>query len=205
MPTRRLVVVAVALLLVIAAIGVMVTRQAASIGGMLGPHASTNVTQELVVERVQAVAKLVTSESFVRDVVSYENTWYGSTKRSLVVVSGKINAGVNLDRGTAVAINDTTKTITVTLPRAEILGVEITDMRTYDERGGLWNPFTPKDRDAIIRLARVQLGHSAYDMKILEHAESSASALLERLLSSDGYTAHVEFTPRLATDAAVAR
>jgi hypothetical protein len=201
MPTRRLVVFAVALVLVIAAIGMAMTRQAAAIGGMLGPHASTHVTQDVVLERMQAAAKLVTSESFVRDVVTYENSWYGSTKRSLVVVSGKINAGVNLDRGTTISIDDTTKTITLLLPKAEILGVEITDMRTYDERGGLWNPFTPQDRDAIIRLARAQLGRSAYDMKILEHAESTAKELLERLLSTDGYTAHVEFAPALVRSA----
>ena len=205
MPTRRLVVFAVVLMMMIMAIGLMMQRQAASIGGMLGPHASTRITQDVVLERMQSAAKLVTSESYVRDVVSYENTWYGSTKRSLVVVSGKINAGVNLDRGTAISIDDTTKTITVALPKPEILGVEITDMRTYDERGGLLNPFTPQDRDAIIRLARAQLGHSAYDMKILEHAESSAKELLEKLLSTDGYTAHVQFEPRLSTDPAVAR
>jgi hypothetical protein len=200
MPARRLVLFAVALFLVIAAIGVAMKRQANALSGMLGAHERTNVTQQLVVERMQAVAKLVSSETFVRDVVTYENTWYGSTKRSLVVVSGKINAGVNFDRGTAVAIDDTTKTITLTLPKAEILGIEITDMRTYDERGGLWNPFTPADRDAIIRLARVQLGRAAYDMKVLEHAEASAKTLLEKLLSTDGYTAHVQFAPRLDTN-----
>lgn len=197
MSIRRLVVFAAALFLVIAGIGVAMQRQARTLGGMLGPHAGTVVTQAMVVERMQAVAKLVTSETMVRDVVTYENTWYGSTKRSLVVVSGKINAGVNLDRGTAVAVDDKAKTITLTLPKAEILGVEITDMRTYDERGGLWNPFTPADRDAIIRLARGQLGRSAYDMKILEHAEASAKTLLESLFTSDGYTARVEFVPRL--------
>jgi len=96
-------------------------------------------------------------------------------------------------------VDDRAKVITLTLPRAEILGVEITDMRTYDEQGGLWNPFTPQDRDAIIRLARVQLGRSAYDMKILEHAESSAKTLLESMFSTDGYTARVEFAARLET------
>jgi hypothetical protein len=146
------------------------------------------------------VAKLVTSETSVRDVVTYNNTWYGSTKRSLVVVSGRINAGVNLDRGSRVAIDDGTKTITLTLPKPEILGVEISDMRTYDERGGLWNPFTPQDRDAIIRLARTQLGKSAYEMKILEHAEASAKTLLESMFSTDGFTARVEFVPRLETN-----
>lgn len=200
MSMRRLVVFAAALFLVIAGIGVAMQRQARALGGMLGPHAGTVVTQAMVVERMQAVAKLVTSETMVRDVVTYENTWYGSTKRSLVVVSGKINAGVNLDRGTAVAVDDKAKTITLTLPKAEILGVEITDMRTYDERGGLWNPFTPPDRDAIIRLARGQLGRSAYDMKILEHAEASAKTLLEGMFSTDGYTARVEFVPKLETN-----
>ena len=199
MPTRRLIVVAVALLVMIAA-AFAVIRKATILGGLLGPHESTSVTQALVIERMRAVAKLVTSETSVRDVVTYNNTWYGSTKRSLVVVSGKINAGVNLERGTNVSVDDRAKIITLSLPKAEILGVEITDMRTYDEHGGLWNPFTPQDRDAIIRLARVQLGKSAYDMKIIEHAESSAKTLLESIFSTDGYTARVEFAARLNSD-----
>ena len=198
MPSRRLVILAVALFLLVVAAVYAVTRQATSaLGGLFGSHQSTSVTHALVVERMQAVAKLVTSETSVRDVVTYNNTWYGSTKRSLVVVSGKINAGVNFDRGTNVTIDEKAKTITLTLPKAEILGVEISDMRTYDERGGLWNPFTPQDRDAIIRLARSQLGKSAYEMKILEHAETSARTLLESLFSTDGFTARVEFVARL--------
>lgn len=198
MPTRRLIVVAVAMFLIIAAAGLALQRQAAALGGLIGPHESTTITQQLVVERMKAVAKLVTSETMVRDVVTYENSWYGSTKRSLVVVSGKINAGVNLDHGTSVEVDDQAKTMTLTLPKAEILGIEVTDMRTYDERGGLWNPFTPRDRDAIVRLARVQLGKSAYEMKILEHAEQSAKTLLEGMFSTGGYVARVEFVPRLA-------
>jgi len=199
MPTRRLVLVAVAMFLIIAAGAVALRRSAAALGGLVGPHERTTVTQQIVVERMKAVAKLVTSETMVRDVVTYENTWYGSTKRSLVVVSGRINAGVNLDRGTGVSIDERTKTITLSLPKAEILGIEVTDMRTYDERGGLWNPFTPADRDALVRLARAQIGKSAYEMKILEHAEASAKTLLEGMFSTDGYTARVEFVPRLET------
>ena len=198
MPSRRVVIAALALFLLVVAAVFAVTRQATSaLGGLFGPHENTSVTQAIIVERMRAVAKLVTSETSVRDVVTYNNTWYGSTKRSLVVVSGKINAGVNLDRGSEVAVDEKAKTITLTLPKAEILGVEISDMRTYDERGGLWNPFTPQDRDAIIRLARTQLGKSAYEMKILEHAEASAKTLLESMFSTDGFTARVEFVPRL--------
>jgi Protein of unknown function (DUF4230) len=199
MPTRRLIAVALVMFFIIAMAGVALQRQAATLTDMVGPHESTTITQQLVVERMKAVAKLVTSETMVRDVVTYENTWYGSTKRSLVVVSGKINAGVNLDRGTPVSVDEGAKTITLLLPKAEILGIEVTDMRTYDERGGLWNPFTPRDRDAIVRLARTQLGKSAYEMKVLEHAEASAKTLLEGMFSTDGYTARVEFAPVLET------
>ena len=57
--------------------------------------------------------------------------------------------------------------------------------------------FTPADRDAIIRLARNQLGRAAYEMKILEHAEQSASSVLASLFRAEGYTTTVTFAPRL--------
>lgn len=203
MPYRRLAAVAVVLFLLLGATMVAVRRQTDALKTRLGPHEKTTITQSVVVERMRAVARLVTSETMVRDVVTYENTWYGSTKRSIVVVTGRINAGVNLDRGTEFEIDDATKTIALTLPKAEILSVDVTDMKTYDERGGLWNPFTPADRDAIIRLARNQLARAAYEMRILEHAEQSASTVLAGLFRADGYTTTVTFAPRL--DAAPAR
>ncbi|HEX8849699.1 MAG TPA: DUF4230 domain-containing protein, partial [Gemmatimonadaceae bacterium] len=161
MPYRRLAAVAVVLFLLLGATMIAVRRQTDALKAQLGPHERTTITQSVVIERMRAVARLVTSETMVRDVVTYENTWYGSTKRSLVVVTGRIDAGVNLERGSQVDIDETTKTIALTLPKAEILSVDVTDMKTYDERGGLWNPFTPADRDAIIRLARNQLGRAA--------------------------------------------
>ena len=196
---RRLAVVVGVLVLLVVLATMAVRRETDRFRETLGPHERTTVTQSVVVERMRQVARLVTSETMVRDVVTYENTWYGSTKRSIVVVTGRIDAGVNLERGTDVSIDETTKTIALTLPKAEILSVDVTDMKTYDERGGLWNPFTPADRDAIIRLARNQLGRAAYEMHVLEHAEQSASTLLASLFRADGYTTTVTFAPRLET------
>src|SRR5665213_1134733 len=66
-------------LIVVLGIGFCSTRL------MPGPfgHSDTNVSHDVVVSQLRAVAKLVSSEATVRDVVTYENTWYGSTKRSL--------------------------------------------------------------------------------------------------------------------------
>lgn len=160
------------------------------VAGMLGRN-TTNVTHDVVVSQMRAVAKFVSTEATVRDVVVYENTWYGSTKRSLVVVTGRLMAGIDLGDKPDVSIDHRKKSISITIPPAKLIGVEITDMRTYDERGGLWNPFKPSDRDAIQRLARAQLSAAGRETGLLRHANESAAEMLRLLLAKDGYTVNV--------------
>lgn len=148
----------------------------------------TRVTHDVVIQQMRAVAKLVSTEATVRDVVVYENTWYGSTKRSLVVVTGRLMAGIDLGDRPDVTIDNDARRITIRIPPAKLLGVEIADMRTYDERGGLWNPFTPADRDAIQRQARAQLNAAGREVSLLRHASESAAGMLRMLLARDGYT-----------------
>lgn len=153
----------------------------------------TNISHSLVVEKVQNVAKLVTSETTMRDVVIFEDTWYGSTKRSLVVVTGKLLAGINLERGTEVKIDDAAKKIKISLPNASIMAVDITEMKTYDERRGLWNAFQPADRDKIFQQARGQIEEAGKQSHLLDRATQSAKQWLETMFTRDGYTAEVSF------------
>ncbi len=159
-------------------------------GALLGRN-ETNITHDVVVEQIKAVAKLVSSEATVRDVIVYENTWYGSTKRSLVVVTGRLFAGIDLRDNPDVAIDHARKRITIRIPPAKLIAVEIRDMQTYDERGGLWNPFTRQDRDAIQRQARSQLTAAGGQLALIRHANESAVELLRMLLAKNGYTVDV--------------
>ena len=159
-------------------------------GAIFGRNA-TSITHDVVVEQVKAVAKLVSSEATVRDVIVYENTWYGSTKRSLVVVTGRLLAGIDLRDNPDVAIDNAKRYITIRIPPAKLIAVEIREMHTYDERGGLWNPFTPEDRDAIQRQARAQLTAAGGQLELLRHANESAVDLLRMLFTKDGYTVDV--------------
>jgi hypothetical protein len=172
-------------LLILIAFGYCATRVVPA--GLLGRNAAT-ITHDVVVQQVRAVAKLVSSEATVRDVVVYTNTWYGSTKRSLVVVTGRLLAGIDLRDNPDVSIDNAQRRITIRIPKAKLIAVEITDMRTYDESGGLWNPFTPEDRDAIQRQARVQLTAAGNQMELLRHANESAVELLRMLFAKDGYS-----------------
>ena len=196
-PARRAVVwglVVIALLLA-ASLGVAVYRRASGAIAGFGRAEPPRITHQLVVERLEAVSKLVASEMTLRDVVIYEQTRLGSTKRALLVVTGRVSAGINLQQGTDVRIDSVAKRITVSLPPAQVLSVDVLNVTTYDESGGLLNPFRPEDRDVIQRRIRAQLLVAARQSGILAHADESAVKLLTELLARDGYTVEVVRPP----------
>ena len=152
---------------------------------------STKVEQSVVVEQIQKVAKLVTSEVTLRDVMVYENTWYGSTKRSLTVITAKVLAGVNLESGTTVNIDEQLKKITITLPQPTILSTEITDIKTYDEQSGLWNPFKVEDKDKIFRLAREKINSTANELSLTKNSQQNLTELLQTMFHTNGYSVEI--------------
>lgn len=155
----------------------------------------TAIDQSVVVERLESAAKLITTEALVRDVVTYQNTYLGSTKRSLVIVTGKAFVGLDLKRPPQVTVSQGDRRIMLVLPHARLLGVDILQLKTYDESRGLWNPFHPADRDTIFQLARDQLVLAARDLAVLEHAEQSARQLVAGLFAPEGYSVEVRFEP----------
>jgi hypothetical protein len=191
-PPRRIVgpgtLLIAVVLLILLGFGYCMTRL---VPGALLTRNKTTITHDVVVQQIKAVAKLVSSEATVRDVIVYENTWYGSTKRSLVVVTGRLLAGIDLRDSPDVAIDHANKRISIRIPPARLIAVEIRDMQTYDERGGLWNPFTREDRDAIQRQARMKLTAAGSQLALIRHANESAVELLRLLLAKDGYTVDV--------------
>ena len=190
-PRRALVwgLVAVALL-VAGGLGLVVVRQTGRAFGSFG-RAEPSISHAMVVERLRDVAKLVASEMTLRDVVTYEQTRFRSTKRVLLVVTGRISAGINL-ASAQVQIDSAKKQIVITMPPAQIISVDVTNVTTYDERAGLLNPFTSDDRDEIQRRIRTQLRETARQSGILEHADQAATKALKDLLSRDGYTVDVK-------------
>jgi hypothetical protein len=155
------------------------------------------ITQDVVVEQLQDVAKLVSTEMTLRDVVVFQHTRFGSTKRALLVVTGKVLAGINLQKGTDVKIDHAARKITITLPSAEILAVDIVKVQTYDESAGLLNPFTTEDRDAMQRRVRNTLIAAGQQTGLLAHADRSARQMLQELFSRDGYSVDVTTPVRL--------
>ena len=190
---RRVLVWSAVVVVLLAFAGVASTfgRAKSAVGRVFGPPAPPVVTHQTVVERLQSVAKLVATEMQLRDVVIYEQSRFGARKRALLVVTGRVSAGIDLEKGAEVRIDSTTRTITVSLPPAQIMSVDVLNVTTYDERSGLLNPFRPEDRDAIQRMVRAQLETAARQSGILTHADHSAARVLTELLARDGYRVEI--------------
>ncbi len=173
-----------------AALSITLLRRA--VGGSLLDQRSEQITQQVVMDQLRDVAKLVATEMTLHDVVNYEETEFRSTKRTLLVVTARVAAGIDLAQGTDVHIDAAAKKITIVVPPAQIMSVDVLNITTYDEHAGLWNPFRPADRDTIQRRIRAQLLDAARQSGILEHADQSASKVLSELLSRDGYTVEIK-------------
>ena len=180
-------------LLILLGIGFGVAQRALTPGWFRNPE--PRITQDVVVEQLRDVAKLVSTEMTLRDVVIFQHTRFGSTKRALLVVTGKVLAGIDLEQGADVKIDHDARRITVTLPPARILAVDIVNVRTYDESAGLLNPFTTEDRDAMQRRVRTTLVAAGQQSGLLAHADRSARAMLQNHLGRDGYTVVVNGAP----------
>ena len=185
----------VVILLFTAAVGSLTVLR--RVGGMFnfgGTNAPT-ITQQTVVERLREVAKLVSFEMTLRDVVTYEQTQLRSTKRALLVVTARVSAGIDLGKDTNVEIDSVAKRIIVSLPPSQVMSVDVLDVTTYDERAGLWNPFRTGDRDEIQRRVRAQMMSAAASSGILKHADENAGKVLTDLLTRDGYTVEIRRPP----------
>jgi Protein of unknown function (DUF4230) len=180
-------------LLILLGLGFGIAQRALTPGWFRNPE--PRITQDLVVEQLRDVAKLVSTEMTLRDVVVFQHTRFGSTKRALLVVTGKVLAGIDLQKGTDVQIDHAARRITITLPPAQILAVDVINVRTYDESAGLLNPFTTEDRDAMQRRVRMTLISAGQQSGLLAHADRSARQMLRELFSRDGYTVVVNGAP----------
>ena len=188
-PARLLLRAALAAAVIV--VGVVVVR--ASVPAIHWPWTATpaRVTNEMVATQIENVAKLVSTELTLRDVVTFDQSRFGMRRRALYVVTGKVLAGIDLKQNVVVRIDADARRITVQLPRAQILAVDVLNTRTYDETSGLFFRFQPTDRDSIQAMIRAQLRAAGEASGLLPQADRSARELLQSLLARDGFTVDV--------------
>ena len=150
------------------------------------------ISADILRDGVREVGVLVTEEYYFTEVVSFSsikklwNIDLGITESSyLASYDGVVRAGVDLT-GAEVAKDDEQKRITVTLPAAEIQGVDIDpeSFQLYSEKAGLGNRLSAEDFNNSLVELEATAREKAIARGLLERADENARVLIRNLIGA---------------------
>jgi hypothetical protein len=186
---------AAGLLITVAA--VLLVRQFELFGS--GPRIDTS--RPSVVRQIQQLQRLETVVFAMDKIVSggYESKYFPrflSGDRILLIVYGDVTAGVDLSRIEADSVRIDDKSVTLTLPEAEIFSTRIDNQRTrvYSRETGLFSSVDPALETEVRKEAERQIRQAALDSGVLQAAIVNARHTLEAFLKGLGFE-RVEIDP----------
>ena len=150
------------------------------------------ITSEILRDGLREVGVLVTDEYYFTEVVSYtsiKRLWnidLGITETSyLASYDGVVRAGVDLS-GATVEKDDAARRITVTMPGAEIIDVDIDpeSFQLYSEKSGLGNPISAEDFNNSLLELEQTAREKALARGLLERSDENARALARNLIGA---------------------
>ena len=155
-----------------------------------GQEETPVITSDLLGERLRSAQELVTVAYYYTNMGRFENhvDFYGwkvplTTKSFIVSYDGVIKAGVDLG-GVEVEVDETGKTVTVTLPDSGILSHENPEdsIEVFDESDHIFNPITIEDYTGFTRDEKTAMEQRAIDNGLLTSADEQARSAVESLL-----------------------
>lgn len=148
------------------------------------------ITTEMISESLRNVGMLITQEYQFTEVVSFSSVKtlfhldLSFTESSFVAsYDGVVTAGIDFS-AIRVEKDEEAKKITVYLPHAEILNVDIdpNSFQLYSEKAGLWNPISISDyNDSLIGLEDTAR-EKAIKKGVLVNAGSNARLMIENMI-----------------------
>ena len=154
------------------------------------------------IEALSSVKELGLVEYRVRKIVKAndEGEWYKLGERKILFsCTAYLKAGIDLGSFTLSDVNmdRETGTVTVTLPHATLLSVNIpaSEIRQeYDQVTLLRSSFSAQERNLLLRQGERQIRESVPSLGILEKAEENATLFFTSLFSKMGFnTVEVKF------------
>jgi hypothetical protein len=144
------------------------------------------VGRKTIVEQQSDVLQLVTTEKTITEHRRIDDSWLHSTKTLEIECDFVVRVGFDLSKPFVVEVNRTTSALRVTMPPAEILAVDLRDVRFPHEEDGLWNKLTPADREEAVRNLRTEVEQRMKKSDLLAQARISAEKRLTDLLATGG-------------------
>lgn len=145
-------------------------------------------------EELAATGQLATTEYTVEKVVKADDCawWKLGDRKILFSLRAYLQGGIDMAKydTASTRIDEEAKAIELTLPRAEVLSVDIPAEEIklkYMKVGMVRYDFSAADRNQLLRQGESDIRADIPDMGILEDAEASARRLFTSMLREMGY------------------
>jgi len=160
------------------ALGVLLTRQFSD--PLIEQKQETSA--DVLLERVQSVAKLVTVEGYFSEIYNYKDYYnYDISllrKKALLRVKAKVSVGYDLNQVQFETQPDARELFIRNLPAPTIIAIEH-EIDYYDIAEGAFNSFSEEDYNRLNRDAKDYIREKARESILMEEAKAQGVQLLE--------------------------
>lgn len=155
---------------------------------------------QVLVEKIKAVAKLVTVEGHFSEVYSYEDYWQYDyspfRKKALIRVRAKVSVGYDLKQMSIEARPEEKLVLISNLPDPEILSIDH-DLDYYDITEGSFNSFSKEDYNRMNKNAKEKIREQANGGDLFIAAEKQSDNMLEMVrFMVEGAGWRLQYLPR---------
>lgn len=163
-------------------------------------RSATLKQSSVLLEKIRAVAKLITVEGDFAEIFRYENQkehfgrLFSSKKKALIIVKARAHVGYDFKKLDIEADPERKTVVLRNFPQPEILSVE-PELEFYDIRDGIFNRFNPEDLTALNREAKEHIRDKIPASGLMEAARQEALEaimVMENIVGTIGWTLDYE-------------
>ncbi len=146
------------------------------------PREGVEENAQVLLERIQKVAKLVTVEGYFTEVYDYKDYWGYDLpflrKKALLRVKARVSVGYDLERMKVELRPERGVLIISNIPDPEIISIDH-DIDYYDISEGTFNSFSEADYNRLNARAKEYIEARALESDLMEQAAEQGNQLLE--------------------------
>ena len=157
------------------------------------PTVTIDTSRPAVIDKVRALSRLETVHYEIEKVVTGESSGplpeFFTGDKILLVAHGEVIAGVDLGKLQDGDVRVVSDTVTIRMPRAEVLSYKLDNEKTYvyDRQTGVFSDPDPNLETQIRRAAESKILEAAQEAGITEQAATNARQVLRSLIEGLGY------------------
>ena len=205
--SRRLLVIAIAISLVVATVTVStyvvfykIPHQLAhvvadSFRSAFNFQPQVKINDIVVLEQSAPIAELAMESKRVFAQHIYESTWAYSTKTMEMYGVFTAKAGFDLKQPFVVRIQKVPPKLFIHLPQPKLLSLEMNNYHILRDEDGYWNKIDASEREAAVDHLKTNARQKVLASPLLSESKTELEKRIQEIAANDGYSVEFEYAP----------